>query len=123
MWVPLLVLASAVAMGVYLYPLLAMDYAGQREVEMLEAQLAGLQERNEGLRDDVERLKTPEGVEQAARESLGFVKPGENAYVVLTPEDGAEATAAVMPEAETVLAREPVPWWKRVLDGLFGVGS
>jgi cell division protein FtsL len=112
---------AALAMGAYLYPLIRMDYASQREVEQLESQLESLQERNSELRQDVERLKTPEGVEQAARESLGMVKPGENACVVV--DESSEPTVVVVPEAETVTMDEPAPWWRRVLDGLFGVDS
>jgi cell division protein FtsB len=115
------VLVAALAMGAYLYPLIRMDYASQREVQHLESQLQSLQERNSELREDVDRLKTPQGVEEAARESLGMVKPGENACVVVGPSE--EPTVDVMPEAETVTMEEPEPWWRRVLDGLFGVGS
>ncbi len=110
-------------MGVYLYPLVRMDYAGQREVEHLEEQLVGLQERNAELSDEVEHLKTPEGVEEAARESLGYVKPGENAYVVLGPEASGTETGSKVPEAERYLGEETSPWWQRILDRLFGVES
>jgi hypothetical protein len=71
--------------GTRLGPLLAaqIQYQETREQARLEAELASLQERNESLSAQVERLKTPEGVEEVARESLGMVKPGENLYVVI----------------------------------------
>ena len=64
------------------YPVLRMQYQEQRRVARLQRQLQTMRARNERLRADVERLKTPEGVEEIARESLGYVRPGENAYVV-----------------------------------------
>ena len=123
MWLPLLVVGSVVAMAVYLYPLIRMDYVSQREVERLEVQLTSLQDRNEDLREQVDRLKTPEGVEEAARENLGYVKPGENAYVVVEAGGSGEETGVLIPVTETVLLDEPVPWWRRWLDRIFGVGS
>jgi cell division protein FtsL len=122
-WLPIVVVGCVVLMGAYLYPVLKMDYAGQREVERLQAQLESLQERNADLRHEVDRLKTPEGVEQAARETLGYVKPGENAYVVLDGDEEEQPQGAVMPAAEAALAEEPPPWWQRILDRLFGVDS
>lgn len=120
---PIAIVLGVVAMGVYVYPLLQAEYASQREVARLEAQLESLQERNQELREDVEGLKTPEGVEQAARESLGYVKPGENAYVVIDGDEPAEPTTTVMPDAEAVLAEAPPAWWQRILDFFFGVKS
>lgn len=105
----------------YLYPLLQMEYASQREVQLLEQQLEELQERNAALREDVEELRTPEGVEQAARQALGYVKPGEDAYVVIDGEDatGSDGTDAV---GITPIA-DDAPWWREVLDVIFGVDS
>jgi cell division protein FtsL len=74
------------------YTPLKIQYQETREQARLEAELASLQERNESLSAQVERLKTPEGVEEVARESLGMVKPGENLYVVIDPAE--EATTA-----------------------------
>ena len=40
-------------------------------------QLAQLQAVNNDLRSEVARLKTDDGIKEAAREQLGFVEPGE----------------------------------------------
>ena len=110
-------------MGWYLYPLLRMHYAETSEVARLEKELDDLQDRNEQLRHDVERLQTPQGVEEAARESLGYVKPGENAYVVLAPDRSLLETADVVPDAEAYRESGSPPLWRRVLDFVFGVDT
>ncbi len=101
-------------MGWYLYPLLRMNYVEQRRVDRLEQELVSLQERNERLASEVDRLRTPEGVEEVARESLGLVKPGEHPYMV-TGGAASEATSA------PVDPRQSDPWYVAVLDAVFGV--
>ena len=93
----LILIVAIVAAAWWVYPIFRLQYEHQREVETLEGELEGLKSRNDELREDVEELKTPEGVEQLARESLGLVKPGEQAYVV-TGGVAIETTATVSPE-------------------------
>lgn len=95
-----------------------MHYREQRQKTSLQAELDALKERNSGLREQVARLKTPEGVEEVARESLGMVKQGENLYVVL---DGDETgtVAAAGPQNPRASTPEPASWQK-VLDLVFG---
>ncbi len=97
-----------------IYPVLRIQYQHERELQTLQGELDGLKSRNEELREQVEGLKTPEGVERLARESLGMVKPGEQAYVVT----GGSVTGA----SESVLATgtAEAPLWQRALDSLFG---
>lgn len=97
------------------YPVFKLQYEHQHEVRTLEAELASLKERNGELREEVDELKTPEGVEQIARETLGLVKPGEQAYVVTGGTTG-EATETVDPADEG-----DAPVWQGVLDTLFGL--
>lgn len=82
----------------------------------LEAELEGLKQRNERLRAQVERLKTPEGVEEIARQDLGMVKEGENVYVVMEAEEPS-ATPAIEAAADP---REGEGVVYRILDALFG---
>ncbi len=50
----------------------------RREVAALEARTEALRAQNAKLAAEVEALgKDPRAIEQAAREELGFVKPGE----------------------------------------------
>jgi len=57
----------------------------QRQVNSARAQLATLEEDNEVLAADIAALQTDEEVEKLAREKLGYVRPGETAYIVLDP--------------------------------------
>jgi cell division protein FtsL len=110
----LIVLGLVVILTWTFYPALRIHYQENRERSRLETELESLRERNESLNAQVERLRTPEGVEEAARENLGMVKPGENLYVVVEPEPTATAEASIAPvESETL--------WVRLLDRVFGV--
>jgi len=119
-------LAFLISLGIFvaatwtLYPVLRLQYQQQREVTSLEAELEGLKERNIELAEQIDRLKTPEGVEEIARQDLGLVKDGEQAYVVTGKED-----PDLDPEAVNARTRsttdEDTPLWMRVLDVIFGV--
>ena len=97
-----------------IYPVLRIQYQQQREVQSLEAELAGLKDRNVELRAQVDELKTPEGVERIARESLGMVKPGEQVYVV-TGGDAAETSVTVPGSPDDTRSL-----LQRILDAVFG---
>ena len=56
--------------------------------------LAALVAENATLTQQVAALETPIEVERIAREKLGYVRPGETAYVVIAPEVEAEIVAA-----------------------------
>lgn len=108
-------MAAIIVAAWSIYPVFRLQYEHQREVRTLEAELESLKERNGELREEVDTLKTPEGVEQIARETLGLVKPGEEAYVVTGGTIG-ETSATVEPEDG-----EDTPVWQGVLDTLFGL--
>ncbi|MBE0417428.1 MAG: septum formation initiator family protein [Coriobacteriia bacterium] len=110
-------LTLAAVLGWAFYPPLKIQYQESREQARLEAELASLKERNESLSVQVERLRTPEGVEEVARESLGMVKEGENLYVVIDP---AEETSTLVPESSEEEAA-PGSVWNGLLDLVFGV--
>ena len=78
----------------------------QARVEGASAELARINLENELLTGEVQALNTPEEIERLARENLGYVMPGETAYVVLEPEETL-ATTPVAPAA----AEEDVPWY------------
>lgn len=78
----------------------------QRQVDSARAQLESLQEENALLQADVEALHTDAEVEKLAREKLGYVRPGERAYVVLDPpgtkdDPKPSPQVDVLPEEET----------------------
>ncbi len=51
-------------------------------IAILEKNVSETEAENTASKRTIEDLKTPEGVERAARERYGMVKPGEKVYVV-----------------------------------------
>jgi cell division protein FtsL len=116
--VPVTIIVVMVLTAWSLYPAARVQYRETREKARLEAELEGLQARNDDLREQVDRLKTPEGVEDVARSTLGMVKEGENAYVVMDPEDESvmDRPAEI---ADTGVVEDT--FWHDLLDMVFGV--
>lgn len=59
----------------------------RQKVEQATAKLETLQAENSLLAAQRDALQTPVEIERLAREKLGYVRPGEVAYVVLDPPD------------------------------------
>ena len=57
----------------------------QNDLDHKDDQLAALQDANALLANEVQQLQTPEGIEQAAREEIGYVQRGEVRYTMLPP--------------------------------------
>lgn len=80
-----------------------------RQVDEARARLAELTAENEALQADVEALGTDAEIERLAREKLGYVRPGETAYVVLdppgTPEQATEEPSPPVTEDKTWVDR------------------
>lgn len=55
----------------------------QQEVAQARSELDDLKRENSILTDQVSALQTPLEIERLAREKLGYVRPGEAAYVVI----------------------------------------
>ncbi len=89
----------------------------QRQVSSARAQLAALEEDNELLAADIAALETDEEVEKLAREKLGYVRPGETAYVVLDPPE--EATRS-QPETDDLVIPEERTWVDMIWDFVTG---
>jgi cell division protein FtsB len=79
----------------------------QRQVNSARAQLAALEEDNEVLAADIAALQTDEEVEKLAREKLGYVRPGEAAYIVLDP-PGEETRP--QPQTDNLVIPEKRTW-------------
>ncbi len=69
----------------------------RRQVAEARQQLADLEAENEALTADVAALGTEAEIEKLAREKLGYVRPGETAYVVLDPPGTAAETESAPP--------------------------
>jgi cell division protein FtsB len=79
----------------------------QARVDGASAELARINLENDLLSGEVEALNTPEEIERLARENLGYVMPGETAYVVLEPDETlTPATDAPVSDDE-----DDVPWY------------
>lgn len=75
------------------------------EISEARNHLAALVAENATLTQQVAALERPIEVERIAREKLGYVRPGETAYVVIAPEAENGVGPAVAPEEP--LAEEP----------------
>jgi cell division protein FtsL len=81
----------------------------QNRLEAASAELTSVQAENEMLDQEVAALNTPAEIERLARQKLGYVMPGETAYVILEP---AETTPGSIPLL--TVEPEPVPWYRAI---------
>lgn len=118
-WVPVAIVTLVLVLGWVMYPAVRLQYQASRRVAGLEQQYNSLKQRNNTLRTQVAALKTPQGIEKAAREDLGYAKSGEHVYIVMPPSKSASAKAAVsqtqVSSGSSVL--------QKVLDAVFGVSG
>ena len=89
----------------------------QERVEAAAAELARLENENLFLADEIAAMETPAEIERMAREKLGYVMPGETAFVVLEPEGGV-ATPVETPVQDAVDRSQP--WWCSLWNFLTG---
>jgi cell division protein FtsL len=89
----------------------------RRQVADARAQLAELQTENQELQDEVDALGTDAEIEKLAREKLGYVRPGETAFVVLDPPGTPEVTGSQ--ESSSAPAAEET-WVDKVWDFITG---
>ena len=61
------------------------NYQARQRLIELESDLRAYEIRNEQLDETLRRLKSPDYVEQVAREELGLVQPGEKLYIISEP--------------------------------------
>jgi cell division protein FtsB len=88
---PLKVIVYAAFIGLllaaYVSPL--QDIVENRSrISTLRAEIEAMERQNAAKERTVDDLQTPEGVERAARERYGMIKPGEKVYIV--PEEEKE---------------------------------
>ncbi|MCZ6736884.1 MAG: septum formation initiator family protein [Actinobacteria bacterium] len=89
----------------------------QRQVSSARAELAALEEDNEVLAADIAALQTDEEVEKLAREKLGYVRPGETAYIVLDPP---EEETRPQPQTDDLVIPEERTWVDMLWDFVTG---
>ncbi len=55
---------------------------GRAEVSALEQKLQSVETENTANKRLIEELNTPAGIERAARERYGMIRPGEKVYII-----------------------------------------
>ena len=74
----------AVVIGLVLFAFPIRDWVSQRQaITRTEAEFAALEDANEQIQKDIQRLETPAGVKEAARRELGYLLPGERRLALL----------------------------------------
>ena len=116
--VPIAIIGLLILLVWSLYPALKLQYQASRSLAGVEQQSAALSAHNAALRAQVAALKTPQGVEKAAREALGYAKKGDHAYVVLP---SGQATSGAGTVAASVTGTSGASLLQQILDALFGV--
>ncbi len=110
----LVAVAIAGALAAALFVLPVQTYFGQDErLDQRRDQLAQLEQVNNDLRSEVDRLRTDDGVREAARVELGMVEAGERRQSVLAlpdvPTDLPEGWPYSLVSGIAELRRNPPP--------------
>lgn len=108
----LFVLAAAVTNVFPFRRMIALDRAIEQEQGRLEA----TQAENEALAAERDALLTDTEVERVARERFGYVRPGEQPYVVVVPRDAGDADTTPTPGPDP----GDDEWYDGILDFLTG---
>lgn len=81
------------------------------EMQQLQAEIAERQERIDDLALEKRRWEDPAYVVQQARKRLGFVMPGETAYVTLDADGEPIEPGSTLSDPDQVDPEEPEAWW------------
>ena len=105
--------------AVFLYSPARQYYLEMRANDQLQAEYDALNERNQAIQEEIDYLSTDEGIQDEAREQLGWVQEGEVAVVVkgLEEEEEEDAVRAQVPSGSVPA---PTTWYSPVLDMIFG---
>lgn len=80
------VITAALVAALFVLPVKAW-LRQQDDIDRKSGELAALDQANADLADEVSKLNTPEGIEEAAREVIGYVQRGEIRLTVLPAPD------------------------------------
>jgi cell division protein FtsB len=119
--VPIVIVALVVVLGWALYPAMRLEYQASRRLAGVAQQYDSLKQRNATNQEEVAALKTPAGVEKAARENLGYAKSGENVYIVVPEEGTASTTGSGTDVTSASVSVQPPNLIQQFLDLIFGV--
>lgn len=112
------VVAVLVFLGTFVFP--TRTFLSQRaEIADAQEQLAVLEEQNEALAAQADKLRDDAEIERLAREQYNLVKPGEEAYALLPTTGPADEPPAPGSDPEDDDDRNPVRKAWDALTGLF----
>ena len=123
----LAVAACLVLSCAYLYPVAQTYYQTIRANDLLEAEYEAIAALNAELTSEIELLQTDSGIEQAAREELGWVMEDETLATVeglasTGEEEDAEGDEDdVSAYVASINVEMPETWYSPILDVIFGV--
>ena len=118
-WRTVFFITLLVSFGLVVSGVLPLQQYLERETQVNAArdELAGLEQANAAIADDVDALLTDQEIERVAREQYGFVRPGEVGYVVIIPE-GEDVPRSTPPEPVDTVS--PPGFFERVWRFLTG---
>lgn len=112
--VPLVLLLALAAAVTNVFPFRSI-VAADRAIEVEQDRLAATLSEIDELEAERDALLTDVEVERVARERFGYVKPGEQPYVVVTPREQED-----LPPEAAEEPRGPILWYDPILDFLTG---
>ena len=116
------IVAACLALScLFLYPTAQQYYQALRERDRLAAEYAALVERNSAIEGDVNALQTAPGIENQARDQLGWVKKGEQTAKVVGLEATERDNPAFRANVVSDSVKAPETWYSPFLDVVFGV--
>lgn len=117
----LIVVACLALSCMFLYPSAQQYYQSVRERDRLAVEYAALTERNAEIESSVASLQTDAGVENQARDQLGWVKEGEQKGSVQGLDSSSDTTPDINANIASSSIKAPETWYSSFLDPLFGV--
>ncbi|MCL2606325.1 MAG: septum formation initiator family protein [Coriobacteriia bacterium] len=121
--IPAVVIVITVIVLAWYYEPAQIWYRETRQERVLRETLAGIQEYNVQLQEELRSLETTQGIEDFARNELNLVEEGDRSIIVTRdgepitePRSNREATIAAIPENS-----RPFGAWTDFLDTLFGI--
>ena len=95
------------ALALMIYPAARELFISHRDLERANIELTEVNNRNQQIQDDINTIKTDEGVESYVREQFGWVKEGETAVTVTGVPSTTESESLLMPEDVNSTEVEP----------------
>lgn len=102
------VVVIVAALALMIYPAARELFISKRDLERANIELTEINNRNQQIQDDINAIKTDEGVESYVREQFGWVKDGETAVTVTGIPASSDSDSLLMPEGVNSTEVEPI---------------